>query len=117
MTVRVHNSLIQLGNDHGITVHTQQLKYGFIRFMFVFEDEPQMEEIAKILRKRRSLHVTEKKYRHGLFMGYVYVMTKKDHAAMECRLTTEHKASEEWWERFHGADPETRRLMACGIIP
>ena len=52
----------------------------------------------------------------GEFEGYVYAMDWKDREGFEREQEKERKRLEDWWLRYHLADAETRRLMACGEI-
>ena len=43
-------------------------------------------------------------------------MDWKDREGFEREQEKERKRLEDWWMRYHLADAETRRLMACGEI-
>ena len=44
------------------------------------------------------------------------VMDTKDYLELMEKQQKEKQQHDEWWERYHAADAETRRLMACGAI-
>ena len=52
----------------------------------------------------------------GVFEGSVYAMDAADHAELVRLMNEEAARLEDWWQRYHVADEETRRLMACGAI-
>ena len=47
----------------------------------------------------------------------VFVEMGYEPAAVDAKLKEEADRLEDWWQRYHVADEETRRLMACGAIP
>ena len=52
----------------------------------------------------------------GVFEGVVYAMDAADKAELDRICNEERARVEDWWQRYHVADDETRRLMACGAI-
>ena len=68
------------------------------------------EAVAR-LRRCRSLHVDGNRYAWG-----AHVMFTEDRAAWGQAEAVYMAGIEEWWQRYHNADENTRRLMACGAI-
>lgn len=52
----------------------------------------------------------------GVFESYVYVMDADKHRRFQDEVKREQDRVEDWWQRYHVADEDTRRLMACGAI-
>ena len=50
------------------------------------------------------------------FEAYLYVMPLEDYTQLKAKSKVEQDKLEDWWQRYHNADAETRRLMACGAI-
>ena len=44
------------------------------------------------------------------------VMAAADYEDLKKQEDEEKRANEAWWERYHAADDETKRKMACGAI-
>lgn len=101
----------------GLTARWQQLKYGFKRAVIDCGSYEEMYAVEKVLKGMDGVfihrwHCSE----GGYFEGHVYAMDAADNAELE-RLSAEASARiEDWWQRYHVADEETRRLMACGAI-
>ena len=61
-------------------------------------------------------------YRKGLWCilhtasWTVTVMDEKEHNELVEKQAEEMAKVNDWWERYHVADEETRKLMACGAI-
>ena len=102
---------------YGLTPRWQQLKYGFKRAVFDCDSFEEMYAVEKIVQSIEDAHC-DRWYcaEGGVFEGSVYAMDAADHAELK-RLMNEGSARlEDWWQRYHVADEETRRLMACGAI-
>lgn len=52
----------------------------------------------------------------GVFEGYVHAMEHDDWIQFSKHCAEEKQRIEDWWLRYHNADAETRKLMACGAI-
>lgn len=52
----------------------------------------------------------------GVYEGYIWLMTTEDADAYHTKMEERNAYLEDWWTRYHNADEETRRLMACGKI-
>lgn len=52
----------------------------------------------------------------GVFESYVYAMDADEHRRFLEEAKREQDRVEDWWQRYHAADTDTRRLMACGAI-
>lgn len=47
---------------------------------------------------------------------YKIKMDAAAHDELMQKVREANRRVNEWWERYHVADAETRRLMACGAI-
>lgn len=108
--------MMNFAKKYNLSVMFRSLKFGFVRAEFDFEDEAQMEMAKKHLRRMKNLHVVDKKYYHVGFSGYIHVMLHSDYLSLADKLQAQQESNEAWWQRFHTADPDTRRRMACGEI-
>ena len=101
----------------GLTVKWQQLKFGFKRAVFDCGSYEEMYAIEKIVDGMPDTHCHRWHCSDGgYFEGRVYAMDAADNAELERLLAEESAHIEDWWQRYHVADDETRRLMACGAI-
>ena len=51
----------------------------------------------------------------GIFGAITVMLSGSDNGYIK-QQTAEKARLENWWRRYHEADAETRRLMACGAI-
>lgn len=49
-------------------------------------------------------------------IGVVKVHDGKAYSETRKQIDAEMKAVENWWQRYHNADDETKKLMACGKV-
>lgn len=49
-------------------------------------------------------------------IGVIRIHDAKAHSNCLSKIREEMERVEDWWRRYHDADPETKRLMACGKI-
>ena len=102
---------------HGLRVTWQQLKYGFKRAAIECDSYEEMYAVEKIFKNQGGVSISSWHCSDGgFFEGRVYVMGAEDHAELERQRSEELARVEAWWQRYHVADAETRRLMACGAI-
>lgn len=103
--------------QYGLIPKWQQLKYGFKRAVFDCDSFDEMHAIEKIVQRMGDVHC-DRWYcaAGGVFEGCVYAMDAADYAELSRLMDEESARLEDWWQRYHVADEETRRLMACGAI-
>lgn len=106
-----------MSKRHGLSVMWQQLKFGFKRAAFDCNSYEEMYAVENILERMDGVFVHRWHCADGgFFEGRVYAMDAADHAELERLFNEESARIENWWQRYHAADEETRRLMACGAI-
>lgn len=106
-----------MSKRHGLSVVWQQLKFGFKRAAFDCDSYEEMYAVENILERMDGVFVHRWHCADGgFFEGRVYAMDAADHAELERLSSEESTRIEDWWQRYHVADEETRRLMACGAI-
>lgn len=102
-----------------ITFRIQKLHYGYERALLEFTDDLDgYYELCRWLdrQKRKLVYDTEMPYSPRHFIGRIRVMpiSERDEWLALCRQDSVRV--EEWWRRYNAADPESRKLMACGQI-
>lgn len=114
--LKFEEKMALFAKKNGLTFTWQNLKYGYKWARFVCETPDEMSAILKLLWDSGSVWVDRLACYEGEFEGYVYAMDRKDRAGFERQQEAERSQLEDWWMRYHIADQETRRLMACGDI-
>lgn len=97
----------------------QKLTFGYERvFMDFMDNREGFYEMCKWLDKHKSLW-----YQTGCpysplheFNGHIFVMPVKERDEWMTLCKQDQERLDDWWRRYHAADEETRRLMACGAI-
>ena len=108
--------VVLMAKKYGLNVKWQQLKYGFKRAAFTCGSYEEMYAIESLFTRMKDVVCEQWCCSLGEFDGRVYVMDAADHEELENQCAAERMRVEDWWERYHDADEETRRLMACGVI-
>ena len=75
-----------------------------------------MYAVETILGRMKGIVCEHWSCSEGIFEGRVYAMDSGEQEELERQSTAEMAAVEDWWQRYHAADEETRRLMACGAL-
>lgn len=103
--------------QNNLTVEREALRFGHNRAKISCHSYKEMASVvSKLSRKRNMAIIKTWACSEGEFEGYVYVMDLQAKAEYEARVKEEQARLEDWWQRYHSADIETRRLMACGTI-
>lgn len=101
-----------------ITFKIQKLHFGFERMFLDFTDDIEgYYEMRRWLERQKTLsYETEMPYTPRHFVGWIRVMpaSERDEWMTLCKQDSDRV--EDWWRRYHAANIETRRLMACGQI-
>lgn len=102
---------------NGFELIWQPLKFGFQRAVFNCDSFGEMTGIERILGNMTGVAIDRWLCTDGgVFEGVVYAMDANEKEELDRKLTEEWNRLEDWWQRYHVADDETRRLMACGAI-
>ena len=116
LSLNFEQKMVLLARKYGLHLTWQDIKYGYRRARFTCDSREEMAAILNLLWHTKGIWVDHWVCFEGEFEGYVYAMDRKDREAFEREQERELKKVEDWWIRYHFADAETRRLMACGEI-
>lgn len=109
--------LALLAKKHNLQYGWQLLKYGFQRARIEVNSRSEMYAVGKMAENMGDAKVS---YWYctagGVFDGVVYVMEESDYNELQQAMNAEQIRVNDWWIRYHEADENTRRLMACGKI-
>lgn len=106
-----------VAKKNGFELKWQPLRFGFKRARIRCGSFEEMSAIEYILSTMSGIAVDRWFCSDGgAFEGAVYVMVADEKAKLDKQLAEEWNRVEDWWQRYHTADEETRRLMACGTI-
>ena len=93
------------------------LKYGYERAEISCASYREMQAVESYFLRFKGLHITHwYASSDRAFEGRVYIIGQDDYKALTEKQAAEKARLENWWIRYHNADAETRRLMACGAI-
>ena len=106
----------KFANQNHVEVQWQQLRFGYKRAKIPCHSRAEYEELKASLSRNKSLRVDYWVCFDGEFEAYLYVMPLEDYTQLKAKSKVEQDKLEDWWQRYHNADAETRRLMACGAI-
>ena len=106
----------KFARENNVEVQWQQLKFGYKRAKIPCYSWEEYKELEHSLKKNKALRVDCWTCFNGEFEAYLYIMSREDYIQLQARNKAEQDKIEKWWQRYHIADDETRRLMACGTI-
>jgi hypothetical protein len=115
-TERFEGKMALLAKKHGLRLEWQPVRFGHRRARFTCDSYEEVTAVQSLLRRIGGAWADSWVCFEGEFEGYVYAMARKDHDDLERQRKAESDRLEDWWLRYHLADVETRRLMACGEI-
>lgn len=102
---------------NNLDVSFRCLKYGYERAEISCDSFREMQAVEAYFRRVKGLHITHWYVSSDrAFEGRVYIIGQDDYKALTENQAAEKARLENWWMRYHKADAETRRLMACGAI-
>lgn len=106
----------KFANENNTKFQWQQLKFGYKRAKIPCYSWEEYKELERALKRNKTLRVDRWTCFNGEFEAYLYIMPREDYIQLQAQNKTEQDKIEKWWQRYHVADEETRRLMACGAI-
>ena len=106
----------KFARENNVEVQWQQLKFGYKRAKISCYSWEEYKELEGTLKRIKSLSVEHWVCFDGEFEAYLYVMPLEDYTQLKAKSKVEQDKLEDWWQRYHAANDETRRLMACGEI-
>lgn len=102
---------------YNLDVNFCGLKYGYERAKIPCDSFHEMEAIEAKFSRLKGLCVEHWYVSSACaFTGYVYIIGEDDYNSLAAKEAAEKAYLNDWWTRYHYADAETRRLMACGAI-
>ena len=110
--------LLKYCEEKEILATVQKLTFGYERVLLDFtNDRDGFWQMCRWLDKKKTLHYeTSCPYSPIHFIGYIKVMPAKERDQWMTLCRQDSDRIDDWWRRYHAADEETRRLMACGAI-
>jgi len=99
-----------------LSLEWQDCKHGLRRARIETNSFSETDAIRNAIKKMKDVHVDSWTCGAGSFEGYVYVTDAAEQRRADNAQWIETERLESWWQRYHVADAETRRLMACGAI-
>lgn len=115
--LKFNERMILIAKKYSLALKWQQLKYGFSRAVIDCGSYEEMYAVEKLLTSKANAACDRWSCNlGGVFEGVVYAMDAADKAELDRICNEERARVEDWWQRYHVADDETRRLMACGAI-
>lgn len=114
--MNIELTLNKLAKKHGFSYYWQSLKYDTRRAVIPCGSYDQLKYICNVLSRIKNVIVTTWACFECEFEGYVYIMTSDDAERLKTESTAETEKVNNWWERYHKADTETKKLMAGGAI-
>lgn len=107
----------RFARDNDVEFEWQMLKFGYKRAIIRCDSWNEFDYLRNALAKRKQIHTDSWHCGDGgVFEGAVYIMFQEDYERLKSAQEAEQRKVENWWQRYHNADAETRRLMACGAI-
>ena len=114
--MNIELTLNKLAKKHGFEYQWQETKYNTKRAVIHCESYNQLSYICDVLSRVQNINITTWKCFENNFDGYIYVMSSDDTEKLRTENSAEQNRNNNWWERYHIADMETRKLMASGAI-
>ena len=96
----------------------EHLEFGFQRIKLVCRSMAEFDTLLHRAIKLRDVKIvrTWTCFAGGVYEGYIWLMDEADADAYHAKMEEKRAYLEDWWQRYHNADEETRSLMACGKI-
>ena len=109
--------IANMSKIHGFAVQFQELKFGYRRAVIACKSRTEFWNMWNTIKRMKNvwLDMWIASSRNA-YEGYIYVMDVDDYRRLKAKMDQECQEVNDWWLRYHGADPETQRLMACGAI-
>jgi len=114
--MHIELTLNKLAKKHGFEYHWQPIKYDTKRAVIPCGSHEQQMYIYNVVSRIKSIEVTTWACYECEYEGYIYIMTAVDAQILRTESNKEMNRVNSWWNRYHIADTETRKLMACGAI-
>ncbi len=117
MQENFEHKLTSFAKRHNLILEWQPLKFGYKRAKIHCHSHSELNAVAAKLRRAKNVDVTGTWFCSvGEFEGYVFAMEPQEKADYEAKAKEEQARLDDWWLRYHSADTQTKRLMACGAL-
>ena len=116
MNSRTKSRIEKFAATHGCTVEWQALKFGYTRALLICNSYEQYVSVRTAAQKMDGVSCDYSHVHSRIFEGRLYLMPAADKDALDILLAQEKKVCDDWWQRYHLADTNTRKLMACGAV-
>lgn len=116
MATKFEMRMYRFAKKHNLALEWQDMKFGYRRASIPCESDLEFHTVQGLVQKMKNVKVEIWACYEGQFEGYVYAMDEAEWLEMSQKQEEEMGRLEDWWQRYHNADGEARRLMACGAI-
>lgn len=116
MVTNFEKRMYLFAKKHNLTLGWQNLQLGYRRACLPCQNDVEFHTVWSLAQKMKNVKVETWVCYEGEFEGYIYAMDEAQWREMKQKQEEERNRLEDWWQRYHIADSETRRLMACGAI-
>lgn len=116
MSNKCEAKVAMICKKYGIGYRLRPLKFGFERMEIDCESYAILTGLGDEIKGIRGVSVESNAHFDGEFTGVLCVMDASANTKLRALLKEEQDRVEDWWQRYHVADEDTRRLMACGAI-
>lgn len=115
-TNKFEAKMIRLAKLYQGHYELRNLQFGYRDIVLKFDMPELLDKALLAINRMNNVHYTKKCFREGTYEGRIYIMTMSDYTALEAKLLEQTRAHDDWWMRYHLADPSTRKKMACGEL-
>lgn len=118
MDTKFERRITLFAKRHNLFLEWQPLNFGYVRAKIHCGSREELSAVEATLRRQSSNVMVTGTWScaAGEFEGYVFAMEPQAKADYDAKAKAEQERLENWWHRYHSADTETRRLMACGVL-
>lgn len=108
--------MASVAGKYSLSCEFESLKFGYFRAVIYCDTYNAFNSARILMRRVDGMHVEEWCCFDGEFEGRLYIMDRNQKRELDKLLKEEQERIEDWWQRYHAADPIARSLMACGVI-
>lgn len=109
--MRFESKIALIAKRYNLSYKWTALRFGYRRVEIECEDFDEAYAVSCMLQRHKGVWSKWAADGHT-----VYAMDATAHDELMQKVREANRRVNEWWERYHVADAETRRLMACGAI-
>lgn len=96
----------------------EPLEFGYSRIRLDAVSKNQLDAMEHLIRRINNARIVRRWENGdgGFYEGAIWIMERSRYEQYSQKMEEKQAYLEDWWQRYHVADEETRRLMACGNI-